>query len=115
MKQLTSTTQTQSQRSLPLTRLWYTEDAVEVRSWPADQNGGINSGRQAIEKMFASDFKRSPASKTVNRIDNMYMIGEAVCVIMDATTDAYIGHAVQIYVPDASADLWKIRTTFVSY
>jgi hypothetical protein len=28
---------------------------------------------------------------------------------------AFIGHAVQIYVPDSSADLWKIRTTFVSY
>jgi uncharacterized protein (TIGR02246 family) len=45
----------------------YTEDAVEVRSWPAGQNGGINSGRQAIEKMFAGEFERFPAAKTVSK------------------------------------------------
>jgi hypothetical protein len=45
----------------------------------------------------------------------MYMIGEGVCVIMDTTVAALIGHAVQIYVPDASADLWKIRMSFVSF
>jgi uncharacterized protein (TIGR02246 family) len=93
----------------------YTEDAVEVRSWPAAQNGGINSGRQAIEKMFAEDFKRAPAARILNKIDNVYMIGEGVCVIMDATAGGSIGHAVQIYVPDASSDLWKIRMTFVSF
>jgi hypothetical protein len=65
--------------------------------------------------MFAGDFGKSPASKKVDKIDNVYMIGEAVCVIIDSTFDGYIGHLVEIYVPDASADLWKIRTTFVSY
>jgi uncharacterized protein (TIGR02246 family) len=94
----------------------YTEDAVEVRSWPADQNGGVYSGRQAIEKMFAGVLKRNPAAKVVSKIDNMYMIGEGVCVIVDETVvNAYIGHLVRIYVPDSSADLWKIRMTFVSF
>jgi hypothetical protein len=64
--------------------------------------------------MFAADFAKS-SPKMLNRLVNAYMIGEGVCVIMDTRVGVISGHAVQIYVPDASADLWKIRMTFVSF
>ena len=42
-------------------------------------------------------------------------LGQGLWTIMDTTASGYVGHAVQIYVPDTSSDLWKIRMTFLSF
>jgi len=60
-----------------------TQDAIEVRSWPADQNGGLFSGHDAQEKMFEADFARNPG-KMVNQLVALYPIGSAMCEIADS-------------------------------
>ena len=92
----------------------YTEDAVEVRSWPAAQGGGTFSGRKAIERMFVDHFEKHPG-KVVSELVNAYMTGQGVCVIMNLSAVDKVRQAVRIYDPDASADLWKIRMTYVSF
>jgi len=60
-----------------------TQDAIEVRSWPADQNGGLFSGRDAQEKMFEADLARN-LGKMVNQLVALYPIGSAMCEIADS-------------------------------
>jgi ketosteroid isomerase-like protein len=89
--------------------LW-TEDAVEVRSW--ESGGGLHSGRQAIEKVFASDFASSPG-KMVNEHFQVYPVRSELCAIYDTSVGSSKGRVVQIYVRDA--DTWKIRMSYVTF
>src|SRR5271166_1357010 len=94
----------------------FTEDAVEVRNWPADQHGGTASGREAIEKRFAADFAFNPA-KMVTEVVQVYAIGNDICAIANTSVGgALVGtwkdQAATFYVRDA--DTWKIRMAYVN-
>jgi ketosteroid isomerase-like protein len=90
----------------------HTQDAIEVRSWASSQNGGTHSGRQAIEKMFETDFAGNPG-KMVNKIVSLYPIGSAICEIADSDVGGNKGHTMVIYVRDG--DTWKRSMTYVGF
>jgi ketosteroid isomerase-like protein len=88
-----------------------TADAIQVRSWAASRNGGTRSGRQAIEKMFETDFAGNPG-KMVNRLVALYPIGSAVCEIADSNVGRWKAQEVTIYVREG--DTWKARITYLN-
>jgi ketosteroid isomerase-like protein len=85
----------------------YTQDAIEVRSW----TGGLVFGRQAIEEMFKADFASNPG-KMVNKLVQLYAIGNAICEIADSEVGGGMVQTVVIYVRDG--DAWKRRMTYVA-
>jgi len=88
----------------------WTQDAIEIRSWAAADRGGLASGRQAIEKRFEADFATNPG-KMVNKLVQLYPIGNAICEIADTDVGEWKGQTVKIYV--RVGDTWKIRMTYV--
>ena len=89
----------------------HTQDAIEVRSW-VSAGGGLFSGRQAIEEMFKADFASNPG-KMVNKLVQLYAIGNAICLIEDSQVGGGMGQAVVIYVRDG--DAWKRRMAYVAF
>ena len=88
----------------------HTQDAIEVRSWVSAE-GGLFSGRQAIEKMFEADFASNPG-KMVNKLVQLYAIGDAICEIADSDVGGWKAQTVIIYVRDG--DAWKRRMGYVN-
>jgi ketosteroid isomerase-like protein len=88
-----------------------TQDAIEVRSWPLDKNGGLFSGRETQEKMFEADFATNPG-KMVNKLVALYPIGSAMCEIADSDVGGHKVQTVTIYVRDG--DTWKRCMSYVN-
>ncbi|MGB7790314.1 MAG: nuclear transport factor 2 family protein [Terrimicrobiaceae bacterium] len=88
----------------------HTQDAIEVRSW-VSAGGGLFSGRQAIEEMFKADFASNPG-KMVNKLVQLYAIGNAICEIADSEVGGGMVQTVVIYVRDG--DAWKRRMIYVA-
>jgi type II secretory pathway pseudopilin PulG len=88
----------------------HTQDAIEVRSWPASDRGGLASGRQAIAKRFEADFATNPG-KMVNKFVQLYPIGKAICEIADTDVGEWKGQTATIYVRDG--DTWKVSIRYV--
>jgi ketosteroid isomerase-like protein len=88
-----------------------TQDAIEVRSWPADQNGGLFSGREAQERMFKADFATNPG-RMVNKLVAPYPIGSAMCEIADSDVGGHKVQTVTIYIRDG--DTWKRCMSYVN-
>jgi len=89
----------------------FTRDAVEVRAWAKSLGGGVFSGRQGLEKMFAGDFATNPG-KMVNERVELYPIGNAVCEITDSGVGGRKFETVKIWVRDG--DSWKARIGYVN-
>jgi ketosteroid isomerase-like protein len=85
----------------------YTQDAVRVLSWESE--GGLASGRQAIEKKFAVDFASSPGNAS-HKLLQVYAVGNEMSVISEWSAGAFKGYKAFIYVRDA--DTWKIRLEY---
>jgi ketosteroid isomerase-like protein len=87
----------------------FTQDAVEV--WSRWSEGGLASGREAIEKRYEIDL--ASGSDLSGEVVQMYPIGNDVCVIIKYTAQHHHhGYAATIYVRDA--DEWKIRMVYVN-
>ena len=89
----------------------HTQDAIEVRSWAASVRGGLASGWQAIEKRFEVDFATNPGLM-VNKLVQLYAIGNAICVIEDSDVGMSKARSVIIYVRDR--DTWKRSVTYIN-
>ena len=87
-----------------------TQDAIEVRSW-VPWAGGLFSGRQVIEEMCKAGFASNPG-KMVNKLVELYAIGDAICEIADSDVGGRKAQTVTIYVRDG--DAWKKRMTYVN-
>ena len=85
----------------------HTQDAIELRSW----TGGLVFGRQAIEEMFKADFASNPG-KMVNKLVQLYAIGDAICEIADSEVGGWKAQTVVVYVRDG--DAWKRRMGYVN-
>jgi ketosteroid isomerase-like protein len=85
-----------------------TQDAIEVRSWPAEYRGGLASGREALQKRFEADFATNPG-KMVNKLVQLYPIGSAICEITNSVVGGWKAQTVAIWVPDG--DTWKSSMT----
>ena len=94
-----------NKRDVAAIKALYTWDAVEVRSW-----AGVYSGRPAIEEMFKADFASDPA-KMVNKIVQLFAIGDAICEIADSEVGDWKAPTLVIYVRDG--DAWKRRVVYV--
>jgi ketosteroid isomerase-like protein len=88
-----------------------TEDIIEVRSWPKAYNGGLASGREALKTRFEADFATNPG-KMVNKLVQLYPIGNALCEITDSDVGGHKAQTVTIWVPEG--DSWKARMTYVN-
>ena len=88
-----------------------TEDIIEVRSWPKAYNGGLASGREALKTRFEADFATNPG-KMVNKLVQLYPIGNALCEITDSDVGGRKAQTVAIWVPEG--DSWKARMTYVN-
>jgi ketosteroid isomerase-like protein len=87
----------------------YTEDAVEV--WPAQADGGLMSGRQAIAKAVIAESRSGFPLE--HKIVQLYECGNDVCAITEWGQGMHAGHySVVIYVRDA--DDWKIRMKYTN-
>ena len=82
----------------------YTQDAIEVRSW----TGGLVFGRQRSRRCLTADFASNPG-KMVNKLVQLYAIGDAICEIADSDVGGWKAQTVIIYVRDG--DAWKRRMT----
>jgi ketosteroid isomerase-like protein len=89
----------------------FTQDAVEVRAWATSLGGGAFSGRKGLEKMFAGDFATNPG-KMVNKLVELYPIGNAVCEITDSGVGGRKSKTVMIWVRDG--DSWKASLGYVN-
>jgi ketosteroid isomerase-like protein len=87
----------------------YTQDAVEV--WPAQPDGGLMSGRQAIAKaVIAESMSGFPLE---HKIVQLYECGNDICAITEWGQGMHAGHySVVMYVRDA--DEWKIRMKYTN-
>ena len=65
----------------------------------------------AIEEMFKADFASNPG-KMVNKLVQLYAIGDAICEIADSDVGGWKAQTVIIYVRDG--DAWKRRMTYVN-
>jgi ketosteroid isomerase-like protein len=82
----------------------YTQDAVEV--WPAQSDGGLMSGRQAIAKAVIAE--SVSGFHLEHKIVQIYECGNDICAITEWGQGMHSGrYSVVIYVRDA--DDWKIR------
>ena len=97
-------------RDLATIAALHTQDAIEVRSW-AFVEWCTHSGRQAIEKMFETDFKSNPG-KMANKLVQLYPIGDAVCEIADSDVGGRKNNTMVIYVRDG--DTWKRCMAYVN-
>jgi ketosteroid isomerase-like protein len=88
-----------------------TEDIIEVRSWPKAYNGGLASGREALKTRFEADFATNPG-KMVNKLVQLYPIGNALCEITDSDVGGHKAQTVTIWVPEG--DSRKARMTYVN-
>ena len=88
----------------------YTEDAASIRSWEAE--GGLASGRGAIEKRYATELASSPG-EFVDKLARVCPAGNEMCVISEGSWGQWKGYYVRIYVWDA--DSWKIRLEYVIF
>jgi len=88
-----------------------TEDILEVRSWPKAYNGGLASGREALKTRFEADFATNPG-KMVNKLVQLYPIGNALCEITDSDVGGHKAQTVTIWVPEG--DSWKACMTYVN-
>ena len=65
----------------------------------------------AIEEMFKADFASNPG-KMVNKLVQLYAIGDAICEIADSDVGGWKAQTVIIYVRDG--DAWKRRMGYVN-
>ena len=93
-------------RDIAIIAALHTQNAIEVRSWQ-----GLASGREAIAKRFAADFASNPG-KMVNKIVELYPIGNTICEIADSDVGGWKAQTVTIYVLDG--DTWKSSMTYVN-
>ena len=61
--------------------------------------------------VFKADFASNPG-KMVNKLVQLYAIGNAICLIEDSQVGGGMVQAVVIYVRDG--DAWKRRVTYVA-
>jgi ketosteroid isomerase-like protein len=88
----------------------YTQDATSIRSWESE--GGLASGRQAIEKRYATELASSPG-EFVDTLARVCPAGSEMCAISEGSWGLWKGYYVRIYVWDA--DSWKIRVEYVIF
>jgi ketosteroid isomerase-like protein len=88
----------------------YTEDATSIRSWESE--GGLASGRQAIEKRYATEIASSPG-KFADTLARVCPAGSEICAISEGSWGLWKGYYVRIYV--WNADSWKIRVEYVIF
>jgi ketosteroid isomerase-like protein len=88
----------------------YTQDATSIRSWESE--GGLASGRQAIEKRYATEITSSPG-KFADTLARVCPAGSEICAISEGSWGLWKGYYVRIYVWDA--DSWKIRVEYVIF
>ena len=88
----------------------YTQDAIQVWNWEATAGGAV-SGREAIEKRFASNFASS-SSELSGRIVQMYSMGNQISAISEWSTGPWKGYTLKVFVRDA--DTWKIRIEYAT-
>ena len=84
----------------------FTQDAVQILDW---SGGGTFFGRETIEKNLAVNFASSPP-ETVDKLVQMYAIGDVISATSEWTAGPWKGYSVKIYVRDA--DTWKIRMEY---
>jgi ketosteroid isomerase-like protein len=88
----------------------YTQDATSIRSWESE--GGLASGRQAIEGRYATELALSPG-EFVDKLARVCPAGSEMCAISEGSWGLWKGYYVRIYVWDA--DSWKIRVEYVIF
>jgi ketosteroid isomerase-like protein len=88
----------------------YTQYAASIRSWESE--GGLASGRQAIEKRYATELASSPG-EFVDKLARVCPAGNEMCAISEGSWGLWKGYYVRIYVWDA--DSWKIRVEYVIF
>ena len=92
----------------------FTLDAVEVVGSEMADAGSSASGREAIEKRYATHFASSP-SKSSLKLVQVYAIGSEVCAISEFSRHRFrvgTGYQATIYVREA--DDWKIRMAYAN-
>ena len=89
----------------------FTLDAAEVAGSEMADAGSLASGREAIEKRYATHFASSP-SKSSLKLVQVYVMGSEVCAISERSHGFRIGkgYLATIYVREA--DDWKIRMAY---
>ena len=91
----------------------YTKDAVEVRRAGGVTRAGVFSGRQALEKMFASDFALY-SGKMVNKLLQVYAMGDNdICAIGNSSAGTWRAYTLTAYVR-ALDGTWRIYMTYVN-
>jgi len=89
----------------------FTLDAVEVVGAEMADAGSLASGREAIEKRYATHFASSP-SKSSLKLVQVYAIGSEVCAISERSHGFRIGKGYQATIYVREADDWKIRMAY---
>ena len=89
----------------------FTLDAVEVVGSEMADAGSLASGREAIEKRYATHFASSP-SKSSLKLVQVYAIGSEVCAISERSHGFRIGKGYQATIYVREADDWKIRMAY---
>ena len=90
----------------------FTQDAVEVVGSEMADAGSLASGREAIEKRYATHFASSP-SKSSLKLVQVYAIGSEVCAISEFSRHRFrVGKGYQATIYVREADDWKIRMAY---
>jgi ketosteroid isomerase-like protein len=92
----------------------FTLDAVEVVGSEMADAGSLASGREAIEKRYATHFASSP-SKSSLKLVQVYAIGSEVCAVSEFSRHRFrVGKGYQATIYVREADDWKIRMAYVN-
>jgi ketosteroid isomerase-like protein len=91
----------------------FTLDAVEVVGSEMADAGSLASGREAIEKRYATHFASSP-SKSSLKLVQVYAIGSEVCAISERSHSFRVGKGYQAMIFVREADDWKIRMAYAN-
>jgi ketosteroid isomerase-like protein len=90
----------------------FTLDAVEVAGSEMADADTLASGREAIEKRYATNFASSP-NKISLQLVQVYAIGSEVCAISERSGNRFrVGKGYQIIIYVREADDWKIRMAY---
>jgi hypothetical protein len=92
----------------------FTLDAVEVVGSEMADAGSLASGREAIEKRYATHFASSP-SKSSLKLVQVYAIGSEVCAISEFSRHRFrVGNGYQATIYVREADDWKILMAYAN-
>ena len=89
----------------------FTLDAAEVVGSEMADAGSLASGREAIEKRYASHFASNP-SKSSLKLVQVYAIGSEVCAISERSHGFRFGEGYLATIYVREADDWKIRMAY---